>query len=65
MARGRGPARKLRVWGVTDEDDWRRPRSPVRQIYAEREPETLLDALLATANTIEVDLYVSGYRFTV
>lgn len=33
---------------------------PVRRLYAEREPDALHDALLATANAIEVDLLVSG-----
>ena len=32
---------------------------PVRRLYSEREPEALHDALLATANTVEVNLVVS------
>ena len=32
---------------------------PVRRLYSEREPDALHDALLATANTVEVNLLVS------
>jgi DNA-binding IclR family transcriptional regulator len=32
---------------------------PVRRLYSGREPEALHDALLAAANTIEVNLVVS------
>jgi len=32
---------------------------PVRRLYSERDPEALHDALLATANTVEVNLVVS------
>jgi DNA-binding IclR family transcriptional regulator len=37
---------------------------PVRRLYSEREPEALHDALLATANTIEVNLVVADGRST-
>lgn len=33
---------------------------PVRRLYSERDPDALHDALLATANTIEVNLLVSA-----